>query len=325
MENMPTIDDDAARAFDDAINSTIEEAEAARAEAEANYRAAVDWRSKGYNVVPQKAPDKKHPGVEWKHLQDRLVTDAELVSLRRMFANGLGFITGAISGVVVVESDGLAGLTVLDEFEAQHGPLPQTLTIQSGSGRGFHLHYRHPGHRVKTIANPNIQLDIKGDGGFCVLPPSLHKSGGRYEIVHDVEPAELPQGLLEFIADKATQASAAKTSLQPSGDPNPVPAIDSPFGNNTAKVFDGPPLPPQEMRAMLEHLAKLNYFEHRNGIKTDADGRIIKIGWIECGMALKLAYGDEVGFELWSITHIDDRARSDAPAQWASFASETSQ
>ena len=39
-------------------------------------------------------------------------------------------------------------------------------------------------------------------------------------------------------------------------------------------------------------------------------------------MALKPAYGEEVGFDLWSMTHIDDQARAAAPAQWASFASE---
>ena len=31
---------------------------------------------------------------------------------------------------------------------------------------------------------------------------------------------------------------------------------------------------------------------------------------------------DEVGSDLWSVTHIDDQARADAPAQWASFAAE---
>lgn len=37
-------------------------------------------------------------------------------------------------------------------------------------------------------------------------------------------------------------------------------------------------------------------------------------------MALKLAYGDGGGFDLWGATHIDDRARSDATTQWQSFA-----
>ena len=42
----------------------------------------------------------------------------------------------------------------------------------------------------------------------------------------------------------------------------------------------------------------------------------------QAGMALEPAYGDEQGFDLWSETHEDDRARAGARAQWASFASE---
>lgn len=44
----------------------------------ANYLAALDWYEKGYNVVPQKAVDVKHPGVKWKGLQDRLATPNEV-------------------------------------------------------------------------------------------------------------------------------------------------------------------------------------------------------------------------------------------------------
>jgi putative DNA primase/helicase len=74
------------------------------------------------------------------------------------------------------------------------------------------------------------------------------------------------------------------------------------------------------MRAALQYLAERNCFEHRKRVIKDGDGRIVNIGWIEAGIALKAAYGDEIGFELWGVTHIDDRARKDAPAQWASFA-----
>lgn len=42
-----------------------------------------------------------------------------------------------------------------------------------------------------------------------MLPPSLHKSGGRYEVVRDAEPAPLPEGLLEFIEMKAAEADGA--------------------------------------------------------------------------------------------------------------------
>ena len=62
---------------------------------------------------------------------------------------------------------------------------------------------------MKTVANTSIKLDVKGDKGYCVLPPSLHNSGGRYEVVSDFDPAAMPAGLLEFIAEKAAEACGA--------------------------------------------------------------------------------------------------------------------
>jgi uncharacterized protein (DUF927 family) len=253
-----------------------------------------------------------------------------------MFENGVGFVTGDISGVIVIETDGPAGETVLEQFEFEHGPLPETLVIRSGSHRGFHRHFRHPGHKVKTTANENIKVDVRGDGGFCVLSPSLHKSGGRYEIVNDAEPAELPLGLLEFIEAKAREAEAANGAQgKPEGnattksDAGNAPSIlgkapehlgECELGTNTA--FDGPPPPVETMRAALRHLADRNAFKRRQEVVKDEAGHIVAVGWRECGMALKVAYGDEDGFDLWGVTHVDEQARTDAPAQWKSFASE---
>ena len=76
------------------------------------------------------------------------------------------------------------------------------------------------------------------------------------------------------------------------------------------------------MRAVLHHLADGNYFADRGGVVRDDNGCIVKVGWIQTGMALKLAYDDDDGFDLWSVTHIDEQAGADAPAQWASFAAE---
>ncbi len=266
--------------------------------AEPNYAAALEWHKRKYNVVPRHATN-KHPAVKWKELQARMVTRAELLEWHSKFVHGVGFITGAVSGIIVIESDGLAGQTVLDLFECEYGPLPKTLVIRSGSHRGFHFHFKHPGRRVKTVANPSIELDVRGDGGFCVLPPTKHKSGGYYEVVVDAEPAELPLGLLGFIEMKAAEASGVTIK----NDASTGVRVDlrGPGAGN------GPPPPVETMRAMLEHLASRNAFEDRDV-------------WIKFGMALRPAYGADVGFELWEITHEDDRARNDAPAQWKSFA-----
>ena len=287
-----------------------------------NFDAALAFRAKGYNVVPQAAVDKKYPAVKWKGLQDRPAEPGELERWKHLFENGVGFITGAISGVIVIESDGPEGEAVLAEFEREHDPLPDTLTIRSGSGRGLHRHFRHPGFTVKTVANPSIKLDVKGDKGFCVLPPSLHKSGGRYEVVCDCEPAPLPEGLLEFIKTKAAEAGGASAGTRAGTALLTVPhANDDELGEDTLPAGRTPPAV-EAMCAMLQHLADRNHFADRGGVVRDANGRIGKVGWIETGMALKPAYGDEVGFDLWSVTHIDDQARADAPGQWASFASE---
>ena len=288
-----------------------------------NFDAALAFHAKGYNVVPQAAVDKKHPAVKWKGLQDRLAEPDELEGWKHLFEKGVGFITGAISGVIVIESDGPEGEAVLAEFDREHGPLPDTLTIRSGSGRGLHRHFRHPGFRVKTVANPSIKLDVKGDKGYCVLPPSLHRSGGRYEIVHDFEPAPLPEGLLKFIEMKAAEADGASPGTRADAAQVTMPprANDDELGGNAARAALPPP-PVETMRAILRYLVDSNYFEHRGRAEKDDGGRMVKVGWRECGMALKPAYGDEDGFDLWSLTHIDDRARADAPDQWASFAAE---
>jgi putative DNA primase/helicase len=141
--------------------------------------------------------------------------------------------------------------------------------------------------------------------------------------VCDFEPAPLPDGLLEYIEMKAAEAGMASPGTRAGAGlvTTPSHANNDELGENTLPGGRTPPAV-EAMRAALHHLADRNYFEDRGGVVRDANDRIVKIGWIETGMALKPAYGKKVGFDLWSVTHIDDQARADAPAQWASFAAE---
>ena len=121
-----------------------------------NYEAALDWKKRGYNPVPLAAGSKKRPGVGWISATDAH-GHAEPVLARRepMFANGVGFITGAISGVVVIETDllGRAGLCFI-RLSSKHGALPETFSgILSESERGFHPGFSNPGWKVKTVGN----------------------------------------------------------------------------------------------------------------------------------------------------------------------------
>lgn len=309
-----------------------------------NYRAALSWLKLGYNVLPMRiSPGKKYPAVKWREYQVRRVSEDDLRSWFPNFGVGVGFVTGEISGVVVIDTDGEEGEEVLRQYERLHGALPSTRTVRSGSGRGLHRHYKHPGYKVKTTQNTDIQVDIRGDGGVCVLPPSLHYSGGKYELVDDAAPAKLPPQLLEFIEKQGRQVGdqdqGSKADEDQLGDLKPILGqmpdhlLASALEPNTEGIqsLDREPsnrdshsrLPAiEDMRAALRYLASRHAFKQRNGKQKDKEGRITGLGWIEAGMALKPAYGDEEGFDLWSETHTDDRARDRAPEDWASFASE---
>ena len=200
------------------------------------YGAAVHWLRKGFNVVPRDTVGNR-PNVKWKRHQTDKVTEADLHRWNKaqFFKEGLGFITGEISNVVVVDTDGYEGEAILKRFEEQHAALPDTLKVISGSGRGFHRYFRHPGGRVGNSASRQAKIDIRGDGGFCALPPSLHKSGGCYAIVNDVEIAELPDDLLPFIREEVRKAKGENSTEKPK-EPNPKYEHVEPSQLNRVKV-----------------------------------------------------------------------------------------
>jgi putative DNA primase/helicase len=97
--------------------------------------------------------------------------------------SNIGIATGDRAGIFVVDIDPRnGGFETLAALEQKHGQFPDTLTAKTGGG-GLHYYYRIPrGTKISSDANvlgPGV--DIKGDGGFVVAPPSLHASGGVYE------------------------------------------------------------------------------------------------------------------------------------------------
>jgi hypothetical protein len=110
-----------------------------------------------------------------------------------------GVLTGARSGVVVVDLDTHGGKDGLGALAARLGGLeqiPETLTVRTRSG-GLHLYFDHPGRHV-----PNSQsriakgVDVRGDGGYAKCPPSP-----GYDVIHLVPPAPCPQWVLATCSD----------------------------------------------------------------------------------------------------------------------------
>lgn len=97
----------------------------------------------------------------------------------------IGIATGRMSGgLVVIDLDidkekGKFGNETLREWESEHGRLPDTCRAITGRG-GCHLLYYTD--REITCSTEEVKaVDIRGDGGYFVAPPSIHPNGRLYE------------------------------------------------------------------------------------------------------------------------------------------------
>jgi len=130
----------------------------------------------------------------------------------------IGIATGVNSGIVVLDVDNKnSGFTSLKDLEDKYGPLPETLKVTTGNG--MHLYFAHPGEGIKI---PNAQdladysgLDVRGDGGYVVAPPSLHSNGNRYAWNNpDTKVAPLPEWLLQLMTGGVSKGSVPKGAPQ---------------------------------------------------------------------------------------------------------------
>lgn len=107
---------------------------------------------------------------------------------------------GEVSKLVALDLDGPNAASLLYE---KVGELP--LTLCNKTGKGVHCIYRHPGVHVKNSVRllsdgKGSGVDVRGDGGYIVAPPSVHGDGTVYEWVGDLDHiAPLPQVLLNLI------------------------------------------------------------------------------------------------------------------------------
>jgi hypothetical protein len=97
----------------------------------------------------------------------------------------LGIRTGAASGLVVVDVDGRAGRLALRALVASR---PRLQVCWARTGSGWHAYFAHPDTPVPNSARRLGEgLDVRGDGGYVVAPPSRHASGRLYRWVGEEE------------------------------------------------------------------------------------------------------------------------------------------
>ena len=191
----------------------------------------------------------------------------------------LGIPTGSENGFWVLEADtpkghAVDGIASLRRLERKYGRLPKTLMARSPSG-SLHYYFHWPERGLVRNSASKIApgVDIRGEGGMVVAPPSV-KNGVRYRFLNWGTPgADAPAWLLDLVIHKPLKKTNGKGK--------PVAAGSNPYSDYGAADF--------------------KLIKDALNVITGACSYQV---WFEVGCALHLELG-EAGFELfdaWSAT-----------------------
>jgi hypothetical protein len=175
------------------------------------------YRRHGFQVVPAWSPAEhkqwKRPKLKgWRDLQNQKMTQAyfDQVWAENATRRNMGLITGPCSdNQFIVDLDTQKTPAAADWWNGllavHNNNMPLETCEQRTGGGGRQLLFRAPPGYVVPTCKTARGVDIRGWGGFAMLPPSMHESGHAYEWLPGQAPGEIdvypaPLWLLEAIA-----------------------------------------------------------------------------------------------------------------------------
>jgi bifunctional DNA primase/polymerase-like protein/primase-like protein len=272
--------------------------------------AALEYAAWNWEVFPAPPGQKKshksqeHSGAKW----GKTIDPEEIRADFHKWPNAnVAIVTGATSGIFVLEADtveghGVDGLASIKALEAEHGSLPETLKAVSPTG-SEHYYFNHPGHGVKiknSVSAIAPGVDVRGDGGMVIAPPSVKPGVGEYRWLNHLPVADAPAWLIEA-ASKQNEAKKP-SSRAPAGEKA---AADQNFEHRHRHKADADL---EEIEAALM------------AIPNDASGNWTQ--WNRVGMALFAATdGSAAGFAMfdrWSEKY-PGYDSDDTAAKWGAL------
>jgi hypothetical protein len=154
--------------------------------------AALQLLAKGLSIIPI-GSDKK-PLIPWKEYQTCFPTEEKVESWFLKFPKAMiGIVTGEVSGLLVIDCDSEAAYRKVQEL------LPDSfLTCIAKTPRGYHIYLVYPkGQSIGNAAGIMPGVDLRGEGGYVIAPPSINETGKAYAWLEGLSifqqaPAPLP-------------------------------------------------------------------------------------------------------------------------------------
>lgn len=178
--------------------------------------AAQGYANNGQLVFPLKEKTKEPMVKHWKTDATRDAQQIQRWWSKHPKAN-IAVVCGASSGILVIdldaadETNAYDGVAIWQRLEAHYGEV-ETRQQRTGGG-GRQLFFIHPGVPIGNRTQLFPGVDVRGDGGYTVVSPSIHPTGNAYEWLNDLEPQMSPSWLLQALFDEAERLEALRFAL----------------------------------------------------------------------------------------------------------------
>ena len=164
---------------------------------------AAEYVDSGWSVLPVRPEEKRPFMTNWlQYTKTRAPKPMVESWFNNLSGAGVGVVTGRISNMVVLDVERTCPYPI-EELLKKY---PTQMIAKSGGG-GYHLFYQYPTNQARVSNRVRIfdGADLRADGGFIVLPPTMHPSGNRYEWIKRGPLGAFPMALLELQAQPRIQ------------------------------------------------------------------------------------------------------------------------
>lgn len=123
------------------------------------FEKALEYRARGWSVIPLQ-PGSKLPSGQWREFQDEIASE-ELIAgwFKNNHGHNIGIVTGRVSDLLIIDLD------------SRKPGDPTWDTLKSRTPRGIHYYFK-PEEFITSYSSTS-GIDIKCEGGYVVVPPSI--------------------------------------------------------------------------------------------------------------------------------------------------------